>query len=114
MTNEMIILWESVDLMEKGIIGTTGRTFEVEDKEGNKRILQEPEQIHNFDGWKERGYAVKKGEHAVASFLIWKYITGKKETEGEVEGKNDNGRCIMKKAFFFKRSQVEKIKREAA
>ena len=101
MTNEMIILWESVDLMEQGIIGTTGRTFEVEDKDGNKRLLREPEPIHTFDGWKERGYAVKKGEHAVASFLIWKYITGKKETEGEVEGKNDNGRCIMKKAFFF-------------
>lgn len=114
MTNEMIILWESVELMGKGIIGTTGRTFEVEDKDGNKRILQEPEPIHTFDGWKERGYAVKKGEHAVASFRIWKYITGKKNAEEGAEGENDGSRCIMKKAFFFKASQVEKIKRGAA
>ena len=113
MTNEMIILWESVDLMEQGIIGTTGRPFEVEDKDGNKRLLQEPEAIHTFDGWKERGYAVKKGEHAVASFMIWKYVSGKKKNE-ETEAEEENGRCIMKKAFFFKASQVEKIKRGAA
>lgn len=115
MTNEMIILWESVDLMEQGIIGTTGRTFEVEDKDGNKRLLREPEPIHTFDGWKERGYAVKKGEHAVASFMIWKYISGKRNNEeAEAETVSVGGRCIMKKAFFFKTSQVEKIKRGAA
>lgn len=114
MTNEMIILWESVELMEKGLIGTTGRTFEVEDKDGNKRILQEPEQIHTFSTWKEMGYSVKKGEHAVASFYIWKYVTGGKKAESDESADEAKGRCIMKKAFFFKRSQVEKSKQAVA
>lgn len=116
MTNEAIIMWEAVDLMEKGIIGTTGRTFEIEDKEGNKQIIQEPEPIHTFNGWKEKGYCVKKGEHAIASFRIWKYVTGGKKTDeseadGDAPGK---GHCIMKLAFFFKASQVERITSKGA
>ena len=42
MTNAMIIFNNSVELMEQGIIGTTGRTVVVEDQNGNKKELKEP------------------------------------------------------------------------
>ena len=64
MTNEMIIFWNAVDLMNSGLIGTTGRSVTIQDAEGNEKVLMEPEAIHTFSHWKELGYSVKKGEHA--------------------------------------------------
>ena len=117
MTNSMIIFWESVELMEQGKIGTTGRTVNVQDKDGNTVELMEPEPIHTFAAWKGLGYAVKKGEKAVAKIRIWKYskriigeaqVTDLKtgETITEPVEKED---MFKKDAFFFKASQVEKI-----
>lgn len=119
MTNAMIILNESVKLMEEGVLGGTGVFMEVEDAEGNKKELEMPEEIHTFAVWKSMGYSVKKGEHAIAKFPIWKYTakmldtnTGNAETDKMNEEINNQGgktNMFMKVAAFFKYSQVEKI-----
>lgn len=91
MTNEQIIFNESVELMKSGKIGKTGRQFEVEDENGNKIMLDEPEDIHTFQAWKKLGYCVKKGEKAVAQFYIWKCVSKKAEnSEGMTEEQKKN------------------------
>ena len=72
MTNAQIIFNESIELMNQGIIKGTGRTFTVEMEDGTKKTIEEPEELHTFAAWKERGRQVKKGEHAKAKFYIWK------------------------------------------
>ena len=81
MTNAMIILDESVRLMNEGVLAGTGEFVTIENEDGTKRQLEMPEAIHTFNGWKERGYAVKKGEKAIAKFTIWKCKNKKVETE---------------------------------
>ena len=61
MTNEQIIFTESMNLMEKGIIGNTGRKIVVENEAGEKKEIFEPEKIHTYAGWKAVGRQVKKG-----------------------------------------------------
>ena len=105
MTNEQIIFNYSVKLMEDGKIGKTGRQFEVEDENGNKIMLDEPEAIHTFQAWKKLGYCVKKGEKAVAQFHIWKCVSKKAEnSEGMTE---EQKKMFMKKASFFSANQVQ-------
>lgn len=117
MTNANIIFWRSVELMNEGIIGTTGRTFIAEDAEGNKVEVMEPEPIHTFAAWKQLGYVVKKGEKSIATIRIWKYskkqigeakVTNLKTGETETEPVEEE-KMFKKDAFFFKASQVEKI-----
>lgn len=112
MTNEMIVLLESVKLMEKGIIKGTGDFITTDDG----RQLEIPEEIHTFQAWKAKGFFVKKGEKAVASFSVWKYITGKKkgeeaEAESTENEETNGGYCRMKLSHFFTRNQVEESKR---
>ena len=105
MTNAMIILWESVDLMAQGILQGSGRTILVEDKDGNEIEVELPESIHTYQRWKELGYQVRKGEHAVAKIRIWKH-TARQKDENPTEYEE---RMFMKNAAFFKASQVDKI-----
>lgn len=112
MTNEMIVLLESVKLMEEGIIKGTGDFMTTDDG----RQLEIPEEIHTFQAWKAKGFSVKKGEKAVASFPVWKYITGKKkgeeaEAESTENEETNGGYCRMKLSHFFTRNQVEESKR---
>ena len=110
--NATIILNESIELMKKGIIGTTGRTITVTVKvngKDEKQTFQEPEPIHTFQDWKTRGFIVKKGEKAIASFTIWNYHNNKKTEDDEPEGLVKSGYYYMKKAAFFKYSQVKPI-----
>jgi len=111
MTNAMIVLLESVKLMEQGKIkgsgikGTTPDGIEIE----------LPEPIHTYQAWKSLGFQVKKGSKAVAQFPVWKYITGRmKEAEVrddvDVEQNENKGYCHMKVASFFTRDQVEEVK----
>lgn len=105
-TNAMIILNASMELMAQGKIKGTGRMIRVQFQDGEREI-PEPEQIHTYQHWKECGYQVRKGEHAVADFSIWKYTSkAKGQTEEEAQEK---GFCFMKKAFWFTASQVDKI-----
>ena len=101
MTNAQIITQARFDLMEQGIIGTTGRELVMKLEDGTEKIVKEPEEIHTFQAWKELGYKVKKGEHAIARFTIWKHTS--KENE---DGKKEE-HMFMKNACFFKASQVE-------
>ena len=103
-TNNQIILRESLELVKKGILKTTGRVFIQELPDGTKVEIPEPEPIHTYNGWKELGYQVKKGQHAIASFPIWKYQSQKDE-----EGEEVGGQCWQKKAFWFTFEQVEKV-----
>ena len=105
MTNDEIIFKQSLELVKQGIIKTTGRTLIQELPDGTKVEVPEPEPIHTFNGWKDLGYTVKKGEHAKAKFQIWKY-TGQKDEEGNEQ--KDGGHCFLKTAFWFTFDQVEK------
>ena len=103
-TNVQIIFNESLKLVQQGILKSTGKTIVLEMQDGSKKEMPEPEPIHTYNGWKELGYQVKKGEHAKAQFPIWKYKGQKNEETGEEEG----GKCYQRKAFWFTFDQVEK------
>lgn len=105
MTNSEIIFRQSLELMKQGIIKTTGRVLTQELPDGSKVEINEPEEIHTYNGWKDRGYQVKKGERAKASFSVWKYA-GKKDEE---TGEEINGKCFQKKSYWFTADQVEKV-----
>lgn len=107
MNNKMIILMESIDLMEKGVIKSTGEKIVVELPEGPKEY-EIPEPIHTYSKWKELGYQVKRGSKAITQFCIWKY-TSKKDKNMSEEEAQTKGYCFLKKASFFTGSQVEKI-----
>lgn len=132
MTNEQIILSNRVFLMEEGVIGGTGEKFVYKDEKGEREI-EIPEEIHTFQGWKELGRIVKKGEHSVARFPIWQKSKKKRtqtasgtanavqsseaqhldqEADGsEVEGVYaGRGFYFYRQvAFFFTKSQTEAI-----
>ena len=107
MTNEMIINAESMKLMKEGKIKPTGRMLKAELEDGTEIEIPEPEAIHTFRGWKDRGYVVRKGEKAVAKFKVWKYTT--KKSKKKTDDEEEDGNCYMKLAFFFSSSQVEKV-----
>ena len=121
MTNAMIILNESVRLMEEGVLKGTGEFITVEDENGNKKELEMPEEIHTFAAWKAMGYNVKKGEKSKIKFAIWKHTTKMLNTDtgnSEMDKMNANinaqggeSRMFMKVASFFTADQVEKIKK---
>lgn len=104
MTNADIIFTESQKLAKEGKIGYTGKVFEVVDADGKKIQVRETEPIHTFANWKQKGFAVQKGQKAVAKITIWKYIGKINKETGE-----DEGKMYMKTAAFFSSSQVEKI-----
>lgn len=106
MTNELIILNARFDLMEKGILKGTGNFITVENEEGERVQLEEPEEIHTFTGWKALQRQVKRGEKAVASFPIWKHTKRKPKEEGAEEEE----KMFLTKAFFFTEAQVEPMK----
>lgn len=110
MTNEQIIMNTRLELMDKGILQPTGRQIELIDEKGNKKYIDEPEQIHTYVIWKELGYQVKRGEKAIVDIKIWKYTTRKVKEELKLHENDDTEECMfLTKAFFFKFSQVEKI-----
>ncbi len=112
MTNAMIILNESVRLMEEGVLKGTGEFITIENEDGTKRELEMPEPIHTFQKWKELGYSVKKGEKSKIKFPIWKHTTKEKPVE-ELTGNPIEDAPItnmfMKLSSFFTFEQVEKM-----
>ena len=105
-TNAMIVFQAQQALLEAGKIKPTGRLLTMKTEDGSTIEVPEAEDIHTFARWKELGFMVRKGEHAVANFSIWKYTTkAKGKTEEEAQ---EEGFCFMKKAFWFSASQVER------
>ena len=107
MTNAMIIMNESIRLMEEGILHGSGEFVTVETPDGTKKTVELPEPIHTFNGWKALGYSVKKGEHSKIKFTIWKHASKKAEKDGEEE---EQDKMFMKLSAFFTFDQVEPIK----
>ena len=107
MTNEMIIFWKSVELMNAGIIGGTGRTLVVDAPDGSTVEIAEPEPIHTFAYWKSHGFSVKKGEHAVARFTIWKGAEKVIKDEDGNETDEKAMKMFRKDSCFFTAAQVE-------
>lgn len=70
--------------------------------------LQPEDVIHTFNGWKEQGFKVKKGEHAIAQFSIWKHKGKKVEKEDGTE--IDKSFCFLKNSYWFTQNQVEPMK----
>lgn len=108
MTNAMIIMMESVKLMEEGKLHGTGEFFEVETEKGIKKY-EVPEVIHTYAKWKELGYQVRRGEKSEIKIAVWKY-RGRVQTDEESGEQIETGRCFMKTAAFFTMAQVDKIK----
>ena len=118
MTNGEIIISEAIELMNKGIIGTTGNklTMVTKDDDGNevKEIIDEPEEIHTFAEWKALGFMVQKGQKAIAKFAIWNYASkpskkAMQEAEKNGEEVNFKAHYYMKEACFFSASQVKPL-----
>lgn len=105
MTNEDIILRERVRLHQAGALQGTGRYLTAETADGKTVTFEIPEEIHTFAAWKELGFSVKKGEHAVTKLTIWKY----KPPKDEDAVADPERHMFMKTAAFFKRSQVEPL-----
>ncbi len=112
MTNANIILNESIKLMEQGLLTGTGEFVTIETDEGKKQI-EIPEEIHTFNGWKERGFQVKKGEKSEIKFPIWKHTKKEKPEEEKTGNPLEDApvtNMFLKMSAFFKLSQVEPIK----
>lgn len=104
MTNEMIIFGEQMRLLKEGKINATGRTLVLQNIDGSKTTMPEPEAIHTFACWKELGYCVMKGQKSVASFAVWKRTSRVNKETGEEETN-----MFLKTSSFFARHQVEAI-----
>lgn len=116
MTNAEIIEKAAQELMEAGIIKGSGEFLPAiivnEDGTETETTIELPEAIHTFAAWKELGYSVKKGEHAKASFPIWKYKAGKEAVEATDTTEAQEAtpsHMFMTKAFFFTFDQVQPI-----
>ena len=99
----------SAEIIEVGLYincKNTAPADKVENEKGEKIELEEPEELHTYRGWQELRRQVKKGEKAVATFLIWKHTVKKTEEDEEKE------KMFMTKAFFFTVGQTETIKEE--
>jgi len=113
-TNAQIIFNEAQRLAEAGAIKYTGREFVMETTDGEQITVKETEDIHTFNGWKERGYMVQKGQKAIARFPIWKHSPGKVKELPDGSGEYmEKAKMFMKQACFFSASQVEPMEARA-
>lgn len=107
MTNQDIIWEQRIQLAQEGRLGYTGRTLTIQTTEGEK-VFQEPQEIHTYATWKKLGFRVKRGEHHIAKFPIWKYAERTRVDE-ETQEEHQEGKMFLKVSFFFSPAQVEKI-----
>lgn len=112
MNNATIIFNNSIQLMKEGALKGTGEFLTVKYDDGHTEEVEVPEPIHTYQAWKTLGYQVRKGEKAIAKFMIWKYTEKKgKEDNADLglkEGDTIKSNMFMKMSAFFKMSQVER------
>lgn len=110
MSNADIIFTHSMELANAGKIRFTDTVIGSRE-DGTPVFL--PEAIHTFAAWKSRGFSVKKGEHAVAKFAVWKYKNARtvevEQEDGTVTEETRAARMFLQSAAFFSASQVERI-----
>ncbi len=110
MTNGEIILHERFKLLMDGVIESTGQTISIIRDDGTTEDMPEPEYIHTYAGWRQLGYTVRKGEHAIAAFPIWKHCpAGERCNRKTGQMVHCDERMIMTQAYFFSRSQCEPV-----
>ncbi len=111
MTNEQIIFQHRLKLREDGIIGSTDQMIIIEHEDGTKESVFMPEEIHSFQGWKERGYVVKKGEHHRdgCAFPIWIPAKRSKKDACPDDDNDKADHMILKMTYFFTGDQVTKL-----
>lgn len=72
--------------------------------------------VHTFKAWKERGYSVKKGQHATLKVEIWRHKDRRQDQEPEQEQDQEQERLERPGDFYkkvchlFTFEQVEPIK----
>lgn len=74
-------------------------------------IVDRGEEIHTYNGWKARGCNVRRGEHAIAKFPIFKKVA-RKRNSSEINNPTSNNQSsdtfmITQDAYFFATHQVE-------
>lgn len=107
MTNRDIIAMEKAELYKNGILKAI-KTTQIEVIKNGEKVIQDVpiiEPIHTYQGWKERGYQVRKGEKSNIRITIWKH-TAAKTTK---EGKKIPEKTFLKNSAFFTADQVDKI-----
>lgn len=67
------------------------------------------EEVHTFARWKQLGFMVKKGEHALFSTSLWKQTGVKRPENAEDNEEINTSRCYLCKSYLFGRSQVEEM-----
>lgn len=108
MTNQMIILLESIKLMDEGKIKGSG----IKGLNPDGKEIELPEAIHTYQIWKQLGFQVKKGEKAVAQFPIWKHTSKATEEIDENGDPKVKENMFLKTSSFFTKAQVEPIKKK--
>lgn len=110
MTNAEIVLQESFRLMQEGVLKGSGVYASG---------IELPEVIHTYHVWRQLGYTVRKGEHAIAKFPIWKHIDFKEDEDSDDGDEpaldfkiSKKGRMYLKNASWFTKAQVEPIKED--
>ena len=108
--NSQIFFEKEIDLAMQGKIPTMERKISV-NLNGKSIEINEPTHIYTASQWRNRGYIVRKGEHAVASLFIWHNVNVRPDDNAEAD---ENGivrasRMEKKKAWFFSVDQVEPL-----
>ena len=107
MTNREIIEAEKAELYRNGLLKAIRHTQIEVIRNGERQIEEIPiiEPIHTYQGWKARGYQVRKGEKSNIRITIWKH-TNARTTK---EGKEIPEKTFLKESAFFTGDQVDKI-----
>ena len=108
--NSQIIFEKEIELAQQGKIPTMERKISV-NFNGETLNINEPTHIYTAAQWRNRGYMIRKGEHAVAALYIWHNVNIRPDDNAEVD---ENGvvrasRMEKKKSWFFSIDQVEPL-----
>ena len=108
--NSQIIFEKEIQLSLLGLIPTTERKISV-NLNGETMEINEPSHIYTASQWRNKGYIVRKGEHAVAALYIWHNVNIRPDDDAETDenGTVKASRMEKKKSWFFSADQVEPL-----
>ena len=103
--NSQIIFEKEIELAQQGKIPTMERKISV-NLNGETLNINEPTHIYTAAQWRNRGYMIRKGEHAVAANVN---IRPDEDAEVDENGIVRASRMEKKKSWFFSIDQVEPL-----
>ena len=108
--NSQIIFEKEIELAQQGKIPTMERKISV-NLNGETMEINEPSHIYTASQWRNKGYIIRKGEHAVASLYIWRNVNFRpdKDAKTDENGIVQASHMEKKKSWFFSVDQVEPI-----